>query len=164
MQHEARVLASLPQALERAPRDEVVVARKRRQFVDVEQGRVARIAAGPDGEAVARVRGIVGNRDDPFPRVAVGPAEGAELLQVPRADAGLFPQFAERRPPEALVDADEAAGQCPQALERIPAATDEEQLEAAVLDREDGHVHGYGGVRVLVGVWHGAHSVCETSM
>jgi hypothetical protein len=57
--------------------------------------------------------GVVGDADDALTGIAVHGAKGVELLQKHALEAGFLRQFAPGGVIKRLLDADEAAGQCP---------------------------------------------------
>src|SRR5262249_22820955 len=75
-------------------------------------------------------------------------------------DAGLLLQLAADGLFEGFLDADEAAGQRPPALEGLQVAADEEDLEVLLVQAEDDGVHGQRRPGVFVG---GGHAVSLVS-
>ena len=124
---------------------------------DRQPGRLRRVAAG-DGLGQPREQGQVGGADDAAPGVAVWPAEGGELLEVPAhlGHAGLLRELAHRSLGQALPLGDEAAGQRQLPAERLHAAADGEHGEGALAHREDDEVDGDGSGESEGG--HAAHS------
>ena len=94
----------------------------------------------------------VGDRDHAHPRVAVGSAVAAQLLQVYAAqplaaEPGLLGQLTSGTGGEVLVGLDEAAGQRPVPLEGWLALLDQQEVQRAVADGQRHHVDGHGDRR-----------------
>ncbi|CAM5698850.1 hypothetical protein SGLAM104S_04643 [Streptomyces glaucescens] len=92
-------------------------------------------------------QGGEGDGRDPHPGVAAGVAVGPQLLQVQPGhvrQAGLLGQLPAGRLLRGLLGQQEAAGQCPVARVRLLAALDEQHVQRARAEREDGQVHGHG--------------------
>jgi hypothetical protein len=114
-----------------------------------------RIAGGAHGVVGEFHQSVVGHADDALARVALRCAKGVELLEVEAGDAGLLLEFAAGGFFEALVDADEAAGQRPAHFVGALFALDEQDLQVGLVVAEHDAVNGDGGMRIFVGVGHG---------
>ncbi len=148
---------------------------ERRLVGDGEPGGVAGVGGGAHAVIGELDQRVVGHRDDPLARIAIGLAEGVELLEEDLGgEAGLLFQLAARRFFDALGDADEAAWQRPAALERRQIALHQQDLEAGVVEAEDDAVDGEGRAGKFVGRAHGssgegsrssgsAHICCSSS-
>jgi len=107
-----------------------------------------------------RCQGEVRHGHHPHARVALGIAVAGELFQVGGANrqAGLLGQLARGGLAQALIRADEAAGQRERARERFLPPSDQQHLQAFVPDREHDEVDGDGhrreGARIV-----GAHAL-----
>ncbi len=105
-------------------------------------------------EFIGGDQGVIGHGDDPFAWIAVGSAEGIELLEVHACDAGLFLKFSSGTLLQALFHLDEAARQGPLVLMRGERPLNKEYFELVPADREDHDVGGDGGMRISVGKGH----------
>lgn len=130
----------------RVGQNPVVVEGERPERVVRQPARLRRVAARTRLGRVGEQRGE-GNGDDPHPGVAVGLAVGAQLLQVQPGDvrqAGLLGEFTPGGRLRGLVGLHEATGQRPVSGVRLLAALDEQHVQGARADREDGEVGGDG--------------------
>ncbi len=107
---------------------------------------VRRVAAAVHVGRVGQ-EGGEGDRDDPHPGVAAGLAVGPQLFQMEPGDirqAGLLGKFTPGRRLRGLVGLHEATGQRPAPGVGLLSALDEQHVQGAGTEREDGEVDGDG--------------------
>ena len=104
-----------------------------------------------------RHQGIVGYGDDPSARVALGTAEGVELVHTDARQPRFFLQFAQGTLLGRFIHVEESAGKGPMAFEGVVGAFDEQQFQAFGIEAENHAVRCHAGARiaVVVGEWIG---------
>src|SRR6266702_1349083 len=129
------------QAAEGAADHGTVIVGEGRQACHRAPGGVRERLAGPTLKAAAvRDEREVRHRHDPAMRIALGVAEGVQLLEVDAAHAGLGRQQAARSALERLVGVHPPARERPAPREYAAPDANQQQLQRAVEDREHRHV------------------------
>ena len=131
-----RVLELIAKALDRIGEDSPVIKGKRRRLLNGPPAGFRSIGAGPELMIGGDERKIC-DRDDPFTWIAIRITKRVKLLKVYIRDAGLFLQLAQSSLVKILFWQDEPARNGELILEGRNPPLHQEDLEFALLDRED---------------------------
>jgi len=141
-----------PQSFEAHVQDISMVESQARAIVHTEPGGVPSVGGCLDFVITQLHQCVVGNGDDPFPRVALHGAEGVKLLQEYLAQPGLFLELTPRGLFQGLVDSDEPARQRPLPFEWRQTALNLHHLQLFIIEAEDDAVHGQCASGIFVGM------------
>jgi hypothetical protein len=144
----------LLQAFDCVSQDPGVVERQLGQVVDKEQPRITGIATCLEVQPVESHERNVDNGNHAFARITVRTAERAELLQVTGLEPGFLAQLSPGCALQALVNADEASGNCPFAGMRPFVSPDQDDGKPTAADREDRDIDRDGRMGIIICIGH----------